>query len=147
MTWRGKGPQIVPEAAKSFPRWTLDAPKILFWPFQKKKEQPFPAQTALLSRTCRPRRPGRPPEPRNHGFRTPRGSKFDSPGAPFSTPGNQFFDVMRRTFPRKWGNTVPTHFSILTSISHPPLSPPHPHATAPDTASQEGPAECAKRLN
>ena len=64
----GKGPKIDPKAAKSFPRWTLDAPKITFGPIQKKEEQPFPAQTALLSRTCRPRRPGRPPEGTNHGF-------------------------------------------------------------------------------
>ena len=32
----GKGPKTDPKAAKSFPRWTLDAPKILFWPFQEK---------------------------------------------------------------------------------------------------------------
>ena len=31
----GNGPKIDPKAAKSFPRWTLDAPKILVGTFQK----------------------------------------------------------------------------------------------------------------
>ena len=38
----GKGPKIDPKAAKSSPRWTLDAPKKLFGTFHKNKSNPFP---------------------------------------------------------------------------------------------------------
>ena len=69
----GKGPKIDPKAAKSSPRWTLDAPKNTFWPFSKKKR-------ATLFRSERPPEPHLPPKTPREASRALQRAISDPPG-------------------------------------------------------------------
>ena len=117
----GKAPKIGPKAAKRSPRWTLEVPKLFFGRFKKTRASLFRQE-----RSPQPDLPPKTPREASRGLQTaisdPPGVEISPPRAPFLTPGGPFCNPLRAPFPRKRGNTVPPHFSIV------------------------GPAECAQAI-
>ena len=119
----GKGSKIDPKAAKSSPRWTLDAPKNTFWAFSKKIR-------ATLFRSERPPEPHLPPKTPREASRALHGAISDPPGLEIRPPGGSFFHPREpifqshaNPFPTQVGQQCAYTFPIHTSISHPPSRP------------------------
>mgnify|MGYP004095304691 CR=1 FL=1 len=87
--------------------------------------------------------PKRPQDASGRPFGTPGGERNSTPGRSKNVDGSS----PREPISHASGATLCLDISRHSPPLRPPLSPLHPHVTSAETASQEGPAECAKRLN